>query len=109
MFSFIQPQSQLLQLGRRDPICLIYLVSIHCSAAPEDSIMGTDDKFKLFCWVLGTPVPFSVGVEKDKNVDDLKSKINKKMKRENPHHELDLWQVSLRSCRELIRSLRSGS
>jgi hypothetical protein len=69
----------------------------------------TDNKFKLFCWVLGTPVPFSVGIEKNKTVDDLKDKINEKMKRKGPHYELDLWQVSLYSCGELMRSLRSGS
>ncbi|KAF8223258.1 hypothetical protein L208DRAFT_1317770, partial [Tricholoma matsutake] len=38
----------------------------------------SDDKFKLFCWILTkSAMPFSVKIEKGETVDDLKKAIKK--------------------------------
>jgi hypothetical protein len=52
---------------------------------------------------------FSVDIDKNLTVDNLRMKIKKKMEdvKKGPHYELDLWQVSLQFCREIMRSLRS--
>jgi Crinkler effector protein N-terminal domain len=77
------------------------------SAAVSHSIIGSDDQFSLFCWVLNTSDrPFSVDIWKDKIVDNLKEAIKSTKKHAFAGIDYDtrnLWKVSERSWCELMR------
>jgi Crinkler effector protein N-terminal domain len=65
------------------------------------SNIGSDDMFKLFCWVLNwSNKPFSVDIRKSKMVGHLKDMIKKKL--ENTlvgivANTLDIWKVNISS------------
>jgi hypothetical protein len=73
---------------------------------PTKLIIGSDDKFKLFCWVLGAfGAPFPVDIDARKTVGDLKNAI-KKVKvhafAEIDAGTLDLWKVGFDLCNCLV-------
>jgi len=106
-----QLQLQLLQPGQRFQICPIYPtpVSVCESAAVRLVNVGLGTDIKLFCLLLSPSNPiFSVDIDKNLTVDDLRVEIKKKMGASFPHYELGLWQVSEHSWCEVVRRLYSG-
>jgi hypothetical protein len=63
------------------------------------SIFGSDDKFKLFCWILNkSNAPFPVNIAESETVGDLKERVKKGKEPELDHLAADslvLWRVSL--------------
>ena len=73
------------------------MVSDQRESSVNYSIIGLDDKFKLFCWVLRkSDSAFPVNIRKSETVGDLKAAIKKE--KENAlvgidPDDLNIWKV----------------
>jgi hypothetical protein len=71
------------------------------------SVIGSDDKFKLGCWILNkSDRYFSVEIGMSKDVEDLKKRIKKEMEHALAGIDavtLDIWKVSVSSWRVSMR------
>jgi Crinkler effector protein N-terminal domain len=89
--------SDLFQSGKQS----IAVRPINCS------IVGSDDQFKLWCWILNkSDKYFSVKIGKGETIDDLKEAIKNKEEPELDHlaaGSLLLWKVSLSYWRVSMR------
>ncbi|KIL62166.1 hypothetical protein M378DRAFT_166004 [Amanita muscaria Koide BX008] len=71
--------------------------SIGSQTSKNHSIVGSDDKFRLFCWALKSDRPFSVKIGKSETVDELKKVIKKEMEPilvDIRANMLDIWKLS---------------
>jgi hypothetical protein len=79
-------------------------ISISNSQTGNRRFRSIDNDIKLFSLLLSPSNPiFSVDINKNLTVDDLRVEIKKKMGVAFPHYELCLWQVSEHSCCEVMR------